>query len=264
MLLLLQFARTLVDLNDRFSVTTALLVLNVLIYGFNESRFVDSLSRPLARSVRKFQSYTNVGVACLRPSRISDGKELYRLVSSAFIHLNEVHLLHNMISLLQKGVALEARMGAPAYAFLVLFLATVSHALYVVFAVCMSRAGRSNRWLHSSVAGFSGVLFGMGMVMNCRSRQAANVRWMPLVHAPVKAAAVELVIAQILIPNASFLAHLCGVLAGLIFVVMSIACSSLRRFAYNSFVLLLQRERRRGRRNREYGTGTTGIRLDSR
>lgn len=213
--LFLQLVDRIAQLENKPPVTMCLLALNVCIFFLPQITTI--LPPPLGTLAKSIQRFTMVRTACLHPTAVLSG-ERRRLLSAAFIHLSELHLAYNSTSLLHKGLQLEPVLGSLSFLALVLYLATAGHMLYVFVAVVLNWFGRSS-WIRGCVAGFSGVLFGLKAVLHCDRRfrnQGTRVfgtyvpsRWVPW---------AELILASAAQPNVSFLGHLCGILAGLLYV----------------------------------------------
>eukprot|EP00250_Pteridium_aquilinum_P033663 c6040_g1_i1 orf=344-1363(-) len=183
-------------------VTAALIIANVLIY-LRPGRLDDVLP--------------TVGDVCLNPHMILKDWDVKRLFLSAFYHIDETHLVYNMLSLLWKGVHLEGSMGSAKFAGMVAVLLGLSHSLIVVFAKGLSVFGEYRDPLYGHCAiGFSAVLFALKVVLNQNSPTYTNVYG---VRVPARYAAwAELILVQVFVPGTSFLGHLCGILAGLLYV----------------------------------------------
>ncbi|CAM6093546.1 unnamed protein product [Calypogeia fissa] len=154
---------------------------------------------------------------CLSPYRVIRDLDAKRLFLSAFYHMDDAHLVYNMVSLLWKGVQLESNMGSARFAGMVTVLLGMSHGLVVISAKLLAMYGGTPGPMYSECAvGFSAVLFAMKMVLNWDSPDYTNVYG---VLVPSKYAAwAELLLIQLFVPGTSFLGHLCGILAGLIYV----------------------------------------------
>lgn len=67
--------------------------------------------------------------------------------------------------------------------------------------------------------GISGVLFGLKVILTSQHQDNANTNFMGIMNIPSKWSYwVELVVIQLIYPNASLLGHFCGILAGLLYV----------------------------------------------
>lgn len=183
-------------------VTAALIAANVLVF-LRPGRLDDVLP--------------TIGDVCLNPYLVFKDWDVKRLFLSAFYHADETHLVYNMLSLLWKGVQLEGSMGSAKFAEMVAVLLGLSHSLVVVLAKGLSVFWDYPDALHNHCAiGFSAVLFALKVVLNWNSPTFTNVYGVPV---PSRYAAwAELILIQLFVPGTSFLGHLCGILAGLLYV----------------------------------------------
>eukprot|EP01039_Chlorochromonas_danica_P005660 gene5661-6242_t len=166
-------------------VTIALLGLNILVHVHPYPTFLG-------------YSLANVGQNCINPrlilSSLLQGKGLLwnRLLLAGFMHADDMHLYYNMLSLCWKGVQLEA--GG-------------LHEMKITDDI----SGYS-----TCAIGFSAVLFSLKYVLNYGSPERTMIAGLAV---PAKYAAwLELVLISIVTPNASFLGHLAGILAGWIYI----------------------------------------------
>ena len=167
----------------------------------------------------------SVSEACLRPERLRRGEESLlgifnpvRLVFSAFLHGNDYHLYHNMLSLLTNGVRLEQQHSTGRFAFMTTFLLLSSNVLYVA----ISHFREQLLGVPPSCAiGYSGVLFGYKIIstLDSTSGGASPDQTFLGVRIPkgLYLSWVELITIQMAYPNASFLGHLCGILSGCLY-----------------------------------------------
>jgi len=156
-----------------------------------------------------------VAKACLQPYRVLEGWEVDRMLWSAFLHGDDMHLYWNMVSFIWKGVVLEPALGSVKYAALLLELLVGCQVLLVACARALAAAmpGMGGSYYSSCAVGFSGVLFALKVVLNARSPEMESVYGF---RVPAKYVCwVELIVISVLTPNASFLGHLAGILAGL-------------------------------------------------
>lgn len=154
---------------------------------------------------------------CLNPYFVVKNRDLKRLWLSALYHVDETHLVYNMISLTWKGIQLENSMGSQNYAAMVAVLLGLSSSLVVASSSFLAFIADSPTSFYSECSvGFSGVLFALKVVLNYNSPTHTNVYG---ILVPSRYAAwVELLVIQMFVPGTSFLGHLCGILAGLIYV----------------------------------------------
>eukprot|EP01018_Ginkgo_biloba_P008479 Gb_38761 [translate_table: standard] len=150
------------------------------------------------------------------PGTMHMDRDVKRLFLSAFYHVDESHLVYNMLSLLWKGVQLERMMGSTEFASMVALLLGLSHGIVVVLAKLLATFFDYPYALISECAvGFSAVLFALKVVLNSNSPNYANVYG---VLVPARHAAwAELLLIQMFVPGVSFLGHLSGIFAGLLY-----------------------------------------------
>lgn len=108
-------------------------------------------------------------------------------------------------------------MGSLKFAKMVAVLLGLSHGLVVIVAKGLDTFADYPDALYSHCAvGFSAVLFALKVVLNWNSPAYTSVYG---VLVPARHAAwAELVLVQMFVPGTSFLGHLCGILAGLLYV----------------------------------------------
>ncbi|GJN38003.1 hypothetical protein PR202_gb27009 [Eleusine coracana subsp. coracana] len=180
-------------------VTAALLAANTLVY-----------LRPGALH-ELLPSLTRISFS---PHLIIEYGDWMRFFLSPFYHLSETHLFYNMTSLLWKGIQLETSVGSAEFASMVAALLGLSQGITLLLSKGLLLLGDDTSYF-SHAAGFSGVLFGMKVVLNAWSDDFVYLHGMVI---PSKYAAwAELILIQAFIPDTSFIGHLGGILAGLVY-----------------------------------------------
>lgn len=109
-------------------------------------------------------------------------------------------------------------MGSSSFLTLVIFSLVVSHLLLVGIAYTLFHSGfnRIDSGYSSCAVGFSAVLFALKYVLNHGSPSQSSIMGITL---PTKYAAwAELILVSIMTPQASFIGHLSGILAGILYV----------------------------------------------
>uniref|UniRef100_A0A0A9A1V2 RanBP2-type domain-containing protein n=1 Tax=Arundo donax TaxID=35708 RepID=A0A0A9A1V2_ARUDO len=120
-----------------------------------------------------------------------------------------------MTSLLWKGIQLETSMGSAEFASMVVALLGLSQGITLLLSKGLLLLGDDTAYYDQSAVGFSGVLFAMKVVLNAWSDDFVYLHGMVI---PSKYAAwAELFLIQAFVPGTSFLGHLGGVLAGLVY-----------------------------------------------
>lgn len=181
-------------------VTAALLAANCLIYL--RPKFLD----PFLPTLRE---------VWFNPHLIFKYRDLKRFFLSAFYHVGESHLVYNMMSLLWKGIQLETSMGSTEFASMVATLLGMSQGITLLLAKSLVLFGYEDPYYSHKAVGFSGVLFAMKVVLNS---QAGNYAYVHGLIVPARHAAwAELILIQMFVPGVSFLGHLGGILAGILY-----------------------------------------------
>eukprot|EP01134_Creolimax_fragrantissima_P000651 CFRG0651T1 len=163
-----------------------------------------------------------LGQACLSATKIirSPGQQTYRILSHAFFHGDDIHLYYNMISLIHKGQQLEPRVGMHMYALMVASMTILEAGFYIMVVDGLRMIFGYGAPLVGSdcCVGFSGVLFGMKVILQQTDTNSDRVStFFGLFSIPSRHAHwFELLLVSIIMPQSSFLGHLCGILAGLV------------------------------------------------
>jgi rhomboid domain-containing protein 1 len=139
------------------------------------------------------------------------GGQWSRLLVSPFVHGYESHLFFNMTSLLWMGSELETSMGSAKFASMVATLLGLSQGITLLMCKgLLLLGGGTQYYVHHSV-GFSGVLFGMKIVLTAWPNDIVPIGLVMPVRYTTWA---ELFLAQVMVPRSSFIGHLGGILAG--------------------------------------------------
>lgn len=216
-ILFIQLLERVLGLDPKPPVTLLLIFLNLGIFYF--APIAPFLPPQVATFLSPIVSRFSVRAACLNPRAVLSGQRA-RLLLSSFVHLSDAHVLFNCTSFVYKGVTLEAAMGSAFFLALIVYLAVTSQLIYVAIALIARHYGHSGL-MNRCVAGFSGVLFGLKVIVNSNpnyQHTAANIFGIPLPGGI--APWTELFMASALMPNVSFIGHLSGILAGILYVIL--------------------------------------------
>jgi membrane associated rhomboid family serine protease len=134
-----------------------------------------ALPSKAAAAFRTVQPTLTVRGSGMNPAAVLVKGERHRLLS-ALIHLEDVLLLYNMLSLVHKGATLETQMGSASFAAVVLYVAIVSNVLFCPLAYVLNETGTYSHLRTSCAAGFSGALFGLGTVLSMSNNYRAAAR----------------------------------------------------------------------------------------
>ncbi|VDK52718.1 unnamed protein product [Anisakis simplex] len=156
---------------------------------------------------------------CLLPSRIINRHEWIRMLASVVMHGDDMHLYYNMVSLLWKGRRLEKRLGSWRFLLILLTFAISTSIGIVALSVLATDVLHLHDLglMHQCAVGFSGVLFALKVLHTTYFpyEDAMLLGWMPI---PSRYACwAELILIQLLAPEASFVGHLAGILVGLLY-----------------------------------------------
>uniref|UniRef100_A0A0B7AHF8 Peptidase S54 rhomboid domain-containing protein n=1 Tax=Arion vulgaris TaxID=1028688 RepID=A0A0B7AHF8_9EUPU len=155
---------------------------------------------------------------CISSYLVLYDQKWMRLILSAFYHGSDMHLYYNMLSLLYKGSWLESRLGTLYFIYLISVFTAMTSIVYVGLGFFLSQVMGSNSYLLDCAVGFSGVLFAL-KVLAAHYTPSGPQYVFGIVPVPSKHIYwAELLLIQVLVPNASFVGHLAGILVGTAYV----------------------------------------------
>ncbi|XP_074582766.1 rhomboid-like protein 14, mitochondrial [Curcuma longa] len=200
-LLALQVASEFHRLGRKPPVTAGLLLANTIVYI--RPSFLDRL-------------LPTIHEVSFNPNLILKYGDLKRFFLSPFYHLDDAHLFYNMTSLLWKGIQLETSMDSLEFVSMVAILLGMSQGITLLMArSLLIFFGYERAYYTEYAVGFSGVLFALKVVLNAYSDEYTYVHSMVI---PTRYAAwAELILIQVFVPGVSFMGHLGGILAGLLY-----------------------------------------------
>ncbi|CAN0233926.1 unnamed protein product [Lampetra fluviatilis] len=147
-----------------------------------------------------------------------------RLALAPVHHADDMHLYFNMISALWKGVALEGRLGSVRFGTLLLVLSALTGVVQLALAAALAFATGSYSYMEQCAIGFSGVLFGLKVINNHYNPGGVTYVMNTFPVQNRYACWAELVVIHLLVPRASFIGHLSGILVGLFYVHGPLRC----------------------------------------
>ncbi|CAG9467826.1 unnamed protein product [Pedinophyceae sp. YPF-701] len=146
--------------------------------------------------------------------------QLWRAAVAQVCHVDLLHLAFNVSALWSLGGA-EVLLGHAAYTRITTILFVLETPILLSMYYGLSRvqfAPGAERYLSQVSVGYSGVLFGWFAVIPTLpprlGAQAGAVRLLGLPVPPLAAPFAALVFTSLLVPRASFLGHLAGIVAG--------------------------------------------------
>lgn len=160
----------------------------------------------------------SLGNACISAHHVWFNGDWKRLVLAAFYHLDDFHLYYNMASFVWKGMSLEGRMGSRKFLYILSVFTVLTHAVLVGLDLTLANITEDPSYIYTCAAGFSGVIFAL-KVLTTYDLPSGVSMVMGMFPVPMRWACwVELLLIQLLVPNASFTGHLAGILVGLMYV----------------------------------------------
>ncbi len=186
----------------RLSVTIILVLLNVVLF---------IIFAILLWKMPGFLEYI-----AIKPSNILQGKYLWTIISSMFMHGGFFHIFANMVSLLFVGSFAERILGRKRYLSFYLIAGVTAALLFVLASLLLSQE------LNTYAVGASGAIFGLiGLLMILTPNQPVYLMFIPI-PIKMKYAAPGMLVILWLISIAGNVpigntAHLGGFLAGLVY-----------------------------------------------
>ena len=176
-------------------------------------------------------SWPNLGDVCVSVGYTLHRQQWKRILFSALFHADDMHLYFNMLSFLWKGKQLETKFGSNVYLLLLIALTVTTNLLYIVINILLAEIVDYSYTYHCAV-GFSGVVFALKVIL---AHFTPNIMSdvMGIFSVPMRYASwLELVLISILVPKASFVGHLSGILVGLFTVWFYNTCLRKRNYFY--------------------------------
>lgn len=163
---------------------------------------------------RRNVGYTDVGLSY--ESVVSQGQH-WRIITSAFSHISFLHLVFNMSALWSLGVvesAKEYNLGTTYYLQYSIILVLLSGLLVLgLYHVLITRF-KLEYYRRVTAVGYSCVVFGWMTILAVR-QPSLKLSLFGLLNLPISFAPFEsLVFTSIIVPQASFLGHLAGIIVG--------------------------------------------------
>lgn len=161
----------------------------------------------------------NARDACVSFKYVWKLRQWKRLLLASFVHLDDMHLYFNMASFLWKGRTLEQKYGSRKFFIIIMVFAVSSQILLIMLNRLFATLFWDSSYLTTCAAGFSAVIFALKVLTTRNMRQeSVSILGFPITVPTQFACWIELVVIQVLVPNASFTGHLSGILIGFAFV----------------------------------------------
>lgn len=168
--------------------------------------------------LRLLNNLPSRGKACVSAHHVWFSGDWRRLVLATFYHSDDLHLYFNMASFVWKGISLEKRMGSAKFLYILSVFTLLTNTLLVGLDLVLANITEDPSYIYTCAAGFSGVIFALKVLTTYNLPSGVSMV-MGMFPVPMKWACwVELILIQLLVPNASFTGHLAGILVGLMYV----------------------------------------------
>lgn len=165
-----------------------------------------------------FRWFPSPSHVCISAFNVWDRKEWNRIILGSLYHAHDFHLYYNMASFLWKGRILERRFGSPYFGFLLAVFTVLTSVVYVAISIALSELLDDRSYRMTCAVGFSGVIFGLKVLVTHYSPSGTQYA-MGFIPVPSKYIFwAELVLIQLITPNASFVGHLAGILVGMLYI----------------------------------------------
>ena len=123
-----------------------------------------------------------------------------------------------MASFVWKGISLEGRMGSSKFLYILAVFTVLTNVVLVGLDLALANITGNFSYIRTCAAGFSGVIFALKVLTTYNLPSGVSMV-MGMFPVPMRWACwAELVLIQLLFPNASFTGHLAGILVGLMYV----------------------------------------------
>lgn len=193
---------------------------------------------------------------CLSAQAILKWKEYERLILSALEHGDDIHLYYNMLSFLSKGRSLEQHYGSFYFIYLLSCFTFLTGGTYVGLEVLISELTGDKHHYKTCAIGFSGVIFAL-KVLTTHYWETGYRRYFGLRVSGKYAVWLELMAIQLMVPNASFVGHLAGIIVGVMYTQGPL--KFIMDLPFNALIQLISPPRTRPRNNNtNWGSGVSG------
>eukprot|EP00002_Diphylleia_rotans_P013117 TRINITY_DN2555_c0_g1_i2.p1 TRINITY_DN2555_c0_g1~~TRINITY_DN2555_c0_g1_i2.p1 ORF type:complete len:433 (-),score=89.36 TRINITY_DN2555_c0_g1_i2:215-1513(-) len=156
---------------------------------------------------------------CMSPYMVAYQYEVWRLLPSVFLHGGILHLLFNMMAFIPMGKQLELIIGSTNFFHLIMVFSILSNILTILISLIAlyNPLYPYPNFMVQCGIGFSGVIFGL-IVIQTQTSRAETQSIFGFFTVPTKYYPwILLIVLQVIMPNVSFLGHLCGILCGYLY-----------------------------------------------
>ncbi|CAD7704569.1 unnamed protein product [Ostreobium quekettii] len=157
--------------------------------------------------------YEDVGMSY---DKVVRGRQAWRMIVCQFSHVEALHLIFNVSALWSLGgIETSPKMGTGYYLRASAALIALSQPLCLAFYHLLITVGGRERYARVTAVGYSCVTFGLMSALSVNELGMGQLSLFGLASIPAPLAPFGyLVLTSVLIPRASFIGHLSGVLVG--------------------------------------------------
>ena len=160
--------------------------------------------------------------------------EWYRALTGTFLHGGVLHIAMNMFTMLSLGVRIEQAVGSLALTGLTALFTLANAGLEIAIRIALFKATGDVTWTLARAVGFSGVLFSF-IIIHTKVTRSETYNLCGFQIPAWVYPWVLLVGISFIIPNASFVGHLCGLLMGIAYVKGYLNCLLPKRSCQRAF-----------------------------
>ncbi|KAH6929463.1 hypothetical protein HPB50_000280 [Hyalomma asiaticum] len=161
--------------------------------------------------------WSDVDEVCIGVSGVLFEGEWRRIFYGAIEHMDSLHLYYNMVSFVWKGINLEEKVGTVQFVWIIFLLTALTGVLIVTLYYLLGTYVDAVFYRHCGI-GFSGVIFALKVLNNVR--YPGQSRSIFGIHVALPSGFIvwlEPLLLQLITGNGSFVGHLAGALAGMVY-----------------------------------------------
>lgn len=157
--------------------------------------------------------YDDVGMSY---DKVVRGLQVWRLITCQLSHIDPLHLMFNASALWSLGsIETSPKMGTMYYLRVTGILLALSQLVCLGFYHVLIHVAKREEYARVTSVGYSCVAFGLMAILSVNQKGVASLSVLGLMRVPSSLAPFgSLIVTSLLIPKASFLGHLSGVLVG--------------------------------------------------
>ncbi|WP_294578266.1 rhomboid family intramembrane serine protease [uncultured Thomasclavelia sp.] len=181
----------------RFPVTSLLVVLCVVVYGYTTIRYGFEMN-----------AYQGIEADGFNPILVIDLHQYYRLITANLIHFGIMHIFCNCYSLINLGSVMEQLLGMKRYLIVIIISALATTMLPCLYYIVTGNGG------NSVMGGISGVIFGLMGALLALAWKFKNIY--AYLFKQIAPSVILMILISLLVPSISLAGHISGMIGGFI------------------------------------------------